>query len=114
MPWVLLLVSAVLEAVWATALGRSAGLTDPVPTAVFLVALALSTGGLALAVRTIPIGTGYAIWTGVGAALTVVWAMATGAEPWSPVKALLITGIVAAVVGLTFLPSPDPDDDASA
>ena len=71
MPWVLLLVSAVLEAVWATALGRSAGLTDPVPTAVFLVALALSTGGLALAVRTIPIGTGYAIWTGVGAALTV-------------------------------------------
>ena len=40
--------------------------------------------------------------------------MATGAEPWSPVKALLIAGIVAAVVGLKLLPSPDPDDDASA
>ncbi|CAM4108317.1 DMT family transporter [Janibacter anophelis] len=108
MPWVVLLVSAVLEAVWATALGRSDGFSAPLATCVFVVALALSMGGLGHAVRTIPIGTGYAVWTGVGAALTVIWAMATGDETFSPAKALLLTGIVAAVIGLKVLPSrPD-------
>lgn len=104
MAWVVLLASAVLEAVWATALGRSDGLTRPLPTLVFVVALALSMGGLGLAVRSIPIGTGYAVWTGVGAGLTVVWAMATGEEAFSPVRALLVAGIVIAVVGLRLLP----------
>lgn len=107
MPWVILLVSAVLEAVWAVALGRSDGLTDPTATSVFLVALALSMLGLGSAVRTIPIGTGYAVWTGTGAALTVIWSMATGDEAFDPVKVLLIAGIVAAVVGLTLVPSDD-------
>lgn len=111
MPWLLLLASAVLEAVWATALGRSDGLSDPAMTTLFLISLALSMGGLALAVRTIPIGTGYAVWTGVGAALTVTWAMATGAETFTPVKALLLVGIVGAVIGLKLLPSPSDTDD---
>ena len=102
--------SAVLEAVWATALGRSDGFSDPLATGVFVVALALSMGGLGHAVRTIPIGTGYAVWTGVGAALTVIWAMATGDEAFSPTKALLITGIVAAVIGLKLLPSGDTEE----
>lgn len=109
MPWVVLLVSAVLEAVWATALGRSAGFTDPTATVVFLVALVLSMVGLGHAVRTIPIGTGYAIWTGVGAALTVTWAMATGDEAFAPAKALLIAGIIAAVIGLKVVPSERPE-----
>lgn len=118
MPWIVLLVSAVFEAVWATALGRSDGFTHPTATAVFLIALAISMVGLGWAVRAIPIGTGYAIWTGVGAALTVTWAMATGDEAFSPVKALLIAGIIGAVVGLKLLPSPDApapqtDDTAS-
>lgn len=109
MPWVVLLVSAVLEAVWATALGRSDGFTQPVPTAVFVIALALSMIGLGSAVRTVPIGTGYAVWTGLGAALTVTWAMSTGDENFSPAKALLIAGIVAAVIGLKLLPSRPTD-----
>lgn len=111
MPWLLLLASAALEAVWATALGQSDGLGDPAMTALFLIALALSMGGLALAVRTIPIGTGYAVWTGVGAALTVTWAMVTGAETFTPLKALLLVGIVGAVIGLKLLPSPSDADD---
>lgn len=111
MPWLLLLASAALEAVWATALGQSDGLRDPAMTALFLIALALSMGGLALAVRTIPIGTGYAVWTGVGAALTVTWAMVTGAETFTPLKALLLVGIVGAVIGLKLLPSPSDADD---
>lgn len=109
MPWLILLVSAVLEAVWATALGRSDGFTHPTATVVFLVALTMSMIGLGVAVRTIPIGTGYAVWTGVGAALTVTWAMATGDEVFTPVKALLIAGIIAAVAGLRLVHA-DPED----
>lgn len=111
MPWLLLLASAALEAVWATALGQSDGLRDPAMTTFVLIALALGMGGLALAVRTIPIGTGYAVWTGVGAALTVTWAMVTGAETFTPLKALLLLGIVGAVIGLKLLPSPSDADD---
>ena len=100
MPWVVLLTSAVLEAVWASALSASAGLTKPLPTVVFLLGGALSMLGLARAVRTIPIGTAYAVWTGLGAALTVTWAMTSGSEDVSVAKIVLLTGIVAAVVGL--------------
>ena len=100
MPWVVLLASAVLEAVWASALAAAEGLSRPLPAVVFLVAGALSMVGLARAVRSIPIGTAYAVWTGVGAALTVTWAMASGSEAFSVVKVVLLAGIVAAVVGL--------------
>jgi quaternary ammonium compound-resistance protein SugE len=50
--------------------------------------------------REIPTGTAYAVWVGVGASLTVIWAMVTGAEPASVVRLLLVIGIVACVVGL--------------
>ncbi len=63
MAWFVLVLSGVLEAVWATALGKSDGFTKPLPTAVFGVALAASMAGLAYAMRTLPIGTSYAIWT---------------------------------------------------
>ncbi|WP_439564991.1 DMT family transporter [Microcella sp.] len=100
MSWIILLASGVLEAVWATALGASKGFTKLVPSIVFLVALALSMGGLALAMREIPTGTAYAVWVGVGASLTIVWAMITGAETASVIKLLLVLGIVACVVAL--------------
>ncbi len=100
MSWVLLVVSGILEAVWATALGKSAGLTKPVPTIVFGVTLVASMAGLALAMRDIPTGTAYAVWVGIGAALTVAVAMILGSEPASILKVLLILGIVACVVGL--------------
>jgi quaternary ammonium compound-resistance protein SugE len=98
--WIVLIVSGVLEAVWATALGRSEGFTRLWPTVVFAVGLLLSMGGLALAMREIPVGTAYAVWVGIGAALTVTYAMLTGAEPVSVVKVLLILGLVGCVVGL--------------
>lgn len=104
MPWLLLILSGVLEAVWATALGRSDGLTRPGPSLVFGVALVASMGGLALAMRDLPVGTAYAVRVGVGAALTVAWAMATGTEPASAVRMLLIAGLVACVVGLKLAP----------
>lgn len=103
MAWIVLVVSGVLEAVWATALGRSEGLSRLVPSIVFFIALALSMGGLAYAMRSLPIGTAYAVWVGIGAVLTVTYAMATGTEAISPLKILLLGGIVACVVGLKLL-----------
>lgn len=100
MPWVVLIISGVLEAVWATALGRSEGLSKPVPTTVFAVALLASMGGLAYAMRDLPTGTAYAVWVGVGASLTVIYGMATGAETASVAKMLLIAGLVGCIIGL--------------
>lgn len=110
MAWIVLLTSAVLEAVWATALGQTQGFTDPTATAVFLVALALSMVGLGWAAKTIAIGTAYAVWTGVGAALTVGYAMVSGDETVSVAKALFLTGIIVAVIGLKLLPARRPDN----
>lgn len=100
MSWIILIVSGVLEAVWATALGKSESFTRLWPTVIFGVGLALSMGGLALAMRTIPIGTAYAVWVGIGAALTVLYAMIFGGEPASLLKILLILGLVGCVIGL--------------
>lgn len=100
MSWIVLIIAGVLEAVWATALGRSEGFTKLWPSVVFAAALVASMGGLAFALREIPTGTGYAVWVGIGAALTVVWAMVTGAESVSLVKVLLVLGLVACIVGL--------------
>ena len=100
MAWIVLIVSGAFESVWATALGQSHGLTRPGPTIVFVVALAVSMGGLAFALRTIPTGTGYAVWVGVGAALTVTYAMATGQEPASVAKVALLLVLIGSIVGL--------------
>ena len=100
MSWVVLILSGVLEAVWATALGRSEGLSRPGPSVVFGVALALSMAGLGWAMRELPVGTAYAVWVGTGAVLTVGVAMVSGEEPVTLVRLLLVAGIVGCVVGL--------------
>jgi quaternary ammonium compound-resistance protein SugE len=100
MSWVILVVSGVLEAVWATALGKSEGFTKLAPSVVFLVAIAASMAGLAYTMRDLPIGTAYAIWVGIGAVLTVVYAMATGEESVSLLKAAFLVLIIGSVFGL--------------
>ena len=110
--WLILLASAVLEAVWATALGLSDGFSRPLPTLVFAVTATLSMVGLGLAVKRIPLGTAYAVWVGIGAALTVGWAMATGVEPASPLKLLFIAGIVGCAAGLKLLPATGTGTEA--
>lgn len=100
MAWLVLVVSGVLEAVWATALGRSEGFTRLGATVVFVIGLVLSMLGLAYAMRTLPIGTAYAVWVGIGAALTAGYAMTTGEEPLSALRVLLLLGIVGCVIGL--------------
>ena len=100
MSWIVLILSGVLEAVWATALGKSAGFTRLVPSVVFVVGLLASMAGLAYAMRAIPTGTAYAVWVGIGAALTVLYAMVFGDDGFSIVKLLLVLGVVGCVVGL--------------
>lgn len=100
MAWLVLIASGILEAVWATALSKADGFSRPLPLLVFLAAVSLSMIGLAIAMRTLPVGTSYAVWVGVGAALTVGYAMLTGGESASPIKLVLIAGIVVCVAGL--------------
>ncbi len=100
MSWLVLLVSGVLEAVWAIALGRSDGFTRLAPSVTFVVALVLSMVGLGWAMRHLPVGTSYVVWVGVGATLTVAYGMVTGAEPVSVARVLLLAGIVACSLGL--------------
>lgn len=100
MSWLVLVLSGVLEAVWATAMGKSEGISKLSPSIVFAVALIASMAGLAYAMRDLPVGTAYAVWVGIGAVLTVVYAMATGDEPTSVLKVVFLTLIIGGVVGL--------------
>jgi quaternary ammonium compound-resistance protein SugE len=100
MAWLVLVVSGVLEAVWATAMDRSDGFSRLLPSLIFAVSLLFSMAGLAFAMRSLPTGTSYAVWVGIGAVLTVGYAMLTGDETASPVKVLLIAGVVGCIAGL--------------
>ncbi len=100
MSWLVLILSGVLEAVWAVALGKSEGFSRVWPSVVFFVALTASMGGLAYAMRSLPTGTAYAVWVAVGASLTVAFGMISGSEPVSATKIVLLLGLVGCVVGL--------------
>jgi len=100
MSWIVLIASGILEAVWATALGRSEGFTRLWPTVIFGGALTCSMAGLAFAMRDISVGTAYAVWVAIGAALTVGWAMVTGDASVSWLKIALLLGLIGCVVGL--------------
>ena len=100
MAWVVLVLSGVLEAVWATALAESRGFKRLWPSVVFVVALVASMAGLAWAMRSIPTGTSYAVWVGVGAVLTVLVAIVRGTERATLARLLLLAGLVGCVVGL--------------
>ncbi|RAX48320.1 QacE family quaternary ammonium compound efflux SMR transporter [Arthrobacter sp. AQ5-05] len=96
-------VPGALEAVWATALGKSEGFSKLAPSAVFVAGLALGMAGLAIAMKELPLGTAYAVWVGIGATLTVVYAMITGAETVSVLEVLFLLMIVGGVVGIKSL-----------
>jgi quaternary ammonium compound-resistance protein SugE len=103
MAWIALVVSGILETVWAAALAQSRGFTRLLPSVVFGVAIVLSMAGLSYALRTIPIGTGYAVWVGIGAVGTAAYGMAALGEPATTARLLCLVAIVGGVVGLKFL-----------
>lgn len=100
MAWVVLVISGFLETVWAIALDRSSGFTRLVPSMVFVAALVLSMAGLAWALREIPVGTGYAVWVGIGAAGTAVIGMLALNEPATVPRMICLLLVLAGVVGL--------------
>ena len=100
MAWVVLIVAGLFEIVWATGLKYTEGFTRPWPSLLTAAAMALSVWLLAVALKTIPIGTGYAVWTGIGAAGTAVAGMWLFGESREIVRILSILTIVAGIVGL--------------
>lgn len=103
MAWLVLVVSGLLEAVWAAALASSQGLTRLRPSLLFLAAMTVSMVGLGYALREIPVGTGYAVWVGIGAVGTAVYGMAFLGETVSVARLLCLVLIVSGVVGLRFV-----------
>ena len=100
MSWLVLVLSGVLEPVWATALGKTQGFTRIVPTAVFSVAIIASMAGLAYAMRTLPVGTAYAVWVGIGAAGTALFGILFLDEPRTAFRLISLALIVLGVIGL--------------
>jgi len=100
LPWVLLLVAGLLEIGWAVGLKYSHGFTRPGPSAATLAAMALSMVLLGLAVRSLPIGTAYAVWTGIGAIGTAALGIILFGESAAPMRLVSIGLIVAGIVGL--------------
>ena len=98
--WLALLAAGLLEIGWALGLKYSDGLTRFWPTALTLVAIALSFSLMALALRSLPFGTAYAVWTGIGAAGSIIVGMLVFSESADPVRILCLTLIVAGMVGL--------------
>jgi quaternary ammonium compound-resistance protein SugE len=100
--WTYLVVAGLLEVGWAIGLKYTDGWSRPVPSAVTLVLLGFSMWFLALAARDLPIGTAYAVWTGIGAAGTAVLGMALLGEPRTAWRLACLALIVTGVVGLKF------------
>ena len=100
MAWLSLFVAGLFEVGWAIGLKYTDGFTRLWPTVWTVAAMIVSLALLGLSLRTLPVGTAYAVWVGIGASLTVAYAMITGDESFSIVKMLLILGLVGCVVGL--------------
>lgn len=106
MNWVLLIIAGVFEIIWATGLKYTEGFTRLWPSVGTLAAMTVSMVLLAQALKTIPVGTGYAIWTGIGAAGTACMGIVLFSESRDVVRLLCIGLIVAGIVGLKFSSEP--------
>lgn len=100
MAWLLLAVAGLFEIGWAIGLKYTDGFTRPWPTAWTVLAMIVSVVLLGLAVRTLPIGTAYAVWTGIGAAGTAILGIYLFGEPATALRLACIALIVAGIVGL--------------
>ena len=100
MSWLLLALAGLFEIGWALGLKSTAGFTRPLPTLLTISAMAISLGLLGLALRTLPLGTAYAGWVGIGAAGTVLLGILVLGEPATAARLISVALIVAGVVGL--------------
>jgi len=100
MAWFVLVAAGLLEVAWASVLPSTEGLTRPVPTAAFLVLLAASMIGLAKATETIPLGTAYGVWVGIGAVGAALVGIAVHGDPATPARVAFLALLIVAIVGL--------------
>jgi quaternary ammonium compound-resistance protein SugE len=108
MAWTYLIIAGLLEIAWAIGLKYTQGFSKLWPSVWTLCAMILSFGLLSAALKTIPVGTGYAVWTGIGAAGTAIIGMAFLGESRELLRILCLLLIVAGVVGLKFASAPHP------
>lgn len=101
--WLLLGVAGLLEVGWAVGLKYADGFSKPLPSALTIAAMVASMWLLAQAARTLPIGTAYAVWTGIGAVGTALLGMLLFGEPRTVLRLTCIVLIVAGIVGLKLL-----------
>lgn len=101
--WITLVVSGVLETVWASALEASRNFSRLWPSVLFVVALGGSMAGLSYAVTHIPLGTAYGVWVGIGAVGTALYGMAVLGDPVTAARIGCLVLIVGGVVGLKML-----------
>ena len=100
MPWVYLFVAGLFEAVWAVGLKYTEGFSRPTPSIVVVIAMVGSMFLLALAVKTIPLATAYAIWVSIGIAATAIAQAALLKQPLLPLQMLFLGMLLVAVIGL--------------
>ena len=100
MSWVVLFVAGVFETVWALALKESDGFSKPAPTVLFLLTLGVSMVLLAIALRDLPVGTGYAVWTGTGAIGAAIGGMLLFGDPATASRIVPITLVAVGIVWL--------------
>jgi quaternary ammonium compound-resistance protein SugE len=100
MAWIILLVAGLFEVGWAVGMKYTHGFTRPLPTVLTIVCVVLSMGLLGLAVRSLPLGTAYAVWTGIGTVGTVFLGILLFGEQATPARLLCIALIVAGIIGL--------------
>jgi quaternary ammonium compound-resistance protein SugE len=108
MAWIYLIVAGLLEVGWAVGLKYTAGFTRLWPSLATLAAMVVSFALLAQAIKTIPLGTGYAVWTGIGAAGTAIFGMIFLNEPRDVARMLCLVLIIAGVIGLKTTASATP------
>jgi quaternary ammonium compound-resistance protein SugE len=101
--WINLIIAGLLEAVWANSLKYTEGFTKVVPSLITLASLSASFVLLAEAVKTIPVGIAYSIWTGIGVVGTAVVGSVFFGEPHNLVRVFCISLIVTGIIGLRFL-----------
>ena len=109
MAWIALFVAGLLEIGWAVGLKYTEGFTKLWPTVGTAAALAASMGLLAFAMRTLPLGTSYAVWTGIGTVGTAILGIVLFREPATAMRITCIAMIVAGIVGLKLASTPTPN-----
>jgi len=100
MAWIILFIAGLFEIGWAVGLKFTEGFTRPIPTALTAISLVLSMGLLGWAVKTLPLGTAYAVWTGIGAVGTAIVGIVVFKEPATAARLACLCLIVAGILGL--------------